>query len=273
MTAWICATCGVQHADTPEPPRACPICTDERQYVPPGGQRWTTLAELAAGHHTVVREREPDLFGLGVEPQFGIGQRALLVRTPEGNLLWDPPGFLDDAAVARVRELGGLAGVTSSHPHFYGVGVEWSHAFGGVPVYIPEADREWVMRPDPAITLWSGTREALPGVTLVQCGGHFPGSAVVHWRAGADGRGVLLVGDTLTVVPDRRYVSFMRSYPNHIPLPAREVERILAALAPYPYDRVYGGWWDRVVERDGQAAVRRSADRYLAWLRGDVPTG
>ncbi len=272
MSAWICATCGVQHADTSQPPQVCAICADERQYVPPGGQRWTTLAELAAaGHRSDLRELEPGLLGIGVEPEFGIGQRALLVQTPAGNLLWDTPGFLDEGAIERVRELGGLAAVAASHPHFYGVQVEWSRAFGGVPVLVPEADQEWVMRPDPAVELWSGTREVLPGVTLVQCGGHFAGSAVVHWRDGAGGRGALLVGDTITVVPTLEHVSFMRSYPNLIPLPPAEIEHIQATLAPYAYDRIYGGWWPRVVAGGGQEAVRYSARRYIAWESGDVP--
>lgn len=272
MTAWICATCGVQHADTPAPPAECAICADERQYTPPGGQRWTTLGELAGkGHRTEVRELEPGLYGIGVEPSFGIGQRALLVVTPAGNVLWDIPGFVDEAAIARVRELGGLVAVTASHPHFFGVQMEWSHAFGGVPVLVPEADLSWVRRPDPAATPWSDTYEVVPGVTLVQCGGHFPGSAVLHWRDGADGRGALLVGDTVGVVADTRYVTFMRSYPNYIPLPERDLERILARLEPYRYDRIYGGWWQRVVDRGGRDAVARSADRYRAWLRGDVP--
>src|SRR5689334_11520566 len=101
MPAWICATCGVQHADTPEPPvRPCAICADERQYLPAGGQRWTTLAELReAGHRMEIRELEPGLVGVGVEPRLAIGQRALLVRTPAGNLLWDIPGYLDSMAV------------------------------------------------------------------------------------------------------------------------------------------------------------------------------
>ncbi|HVQ90285.1 MAG TPA: hydrolase [Mycobacteriales bacterium] len=270
MTAWICATCGNQHADTPAPPGECAICLDERQYVGAGGQRWTTLAELAAaGHRTEVRELEPGLYGIGVQPEFAIGQRALLVRTGAGNVLWDIPGFIDAAAIERVRELGGLVAVAASHPHFHGVQVEWSHAFGDVPVLVPAADLSWVRRPDPVLRPWAGTHEVLPGVTLVQCGGHFPGSAVLHWRDGAGGRGALLTGDTIGVVADTRYVSFMRSFPNYIPLPERDIDRILAALAPYRYDRIYGGWWPRVVDRDGEAAVRRSAERYLAWQRGE----
>jgi hypothetical protein len=50
MPAWICRTCGVQHADTPEPPATCAICLDERQYVGWDGQQWTTRAELARDH-------------------------------------------------------------------------------------------------------------------------------------------------------------------------------------------------------------------------------
>ena len=270
MTAWICATCGNQHADTPEPPESCAICLDERQYVGEGGQRWTSLAELAAaGHRSEVREVEPGLYGIGVEPQFGIGQRALLVRTDAGNVLWDIPGFIDDAAIERVRELGGLVAVTASHPHFYGVLIEWSHAFGNAPVLIPAADLRWLRRSDPAVQTWAGTRQVVPGVTLVQCGGHFPGSAVLHWQGGAGGKGALLTGDTVGVVADTRYLSFMRSFPNYIPLPERDIDRILATLAPYGYDRIYGGWWPRVVDHDAKAAVRRSAERYLAWQRGE----
>lgn len=274
MTAWICATCGVQHADTALPPEVCAICADERQYVPPSGQRWTSLDELAAaGYRSDLRELEPGLLGIGVDPQFGIGQRALLVQTPAGNLLWDIPGFLDRQAIDRVRELGGLAAVAASHPHFYGVLTEWSHEFGDVPILIPEADKQWVMRPDPAMEFWSDRLEVLPGITLIQCGGHFEGSTALHWREGAGGAGALLTGDTITVVPDALHVSFMRSYPNLIPLPAEEVHRVLVAVAPYSYDRVYGGWWGRVVSTGGKAAVRRSAGRYLAWLRGDGSPG
>jgi glyoxylase-like metal-dependent hydrolase (beta-lactamase superfamily II) len=269
MPAWVCRTCGVQQTDTAAPPAECAICTDERQYVPPHGQRWATLEELQReGRRLEVRDLESGLTGIGAEPTIGIGQRALLVQTPAGNFLWDCLGFIDEAGVAAVRERGGLHGIAMSHPHFYGVCVEWSHAFGNPPIYIPEADRRWVMRPDPAVEYWDGIVSPSAGIELIQCGGHFEGSAVLHWPAGAQGRGALLTGDTITVVADRRFVSFMRSYPNDIPLPASTVRAIVATVDAYRFDRVYGGWWDRVIERDGPAAIRRSADRYIRWLEG-----
>ena len=220
-----------------------------------------------------MRDLEPGLTGIGADPTVGIGQRALLVQTPAGNFLWDCFGFIDDDGIAAVRARGGLHGIAMSHPHFYGVNVEWSRAFGNAPIYIPKADREWVMRPDPAVKHWEGTVELAPGVTLIQCGGHFEGSAVLHWAHGASGRGALLVGDTMTVVQDRRFVSFMRSYPNLIPLPASEVQRIVSTVEPYKFDRIYGGWWDRIVSRNAKAAIQKSADRYIHWIEGrEAPT-
>ena len=266
MTCFICRTCGVQYAAAEAPPPHCRVCEDERQYVGWQGQRWTTLDQLRdEGFRSEVRELEPGLAGIGTIPPLAIGQRALLVRTAHGNVLWDCPGYLDEQAVERVRELGGLAGISASHPHFYGCTVEWSQAFGGAPVYLPRADASWVMRPDPAVRSWDDRLEVLPGVTLVRCGGHFEGSAVLHWAAGAGGRGALLVGDTVAVVSDRRYVSFMRSYPNLIPLPAAEVTRIAGTLATLAFDRIYGGWWGRDVHEGAAEAVRASARRYVAW--------
>jgi hypothetical protein len=266
-TAYICVTCGVQQTPNLTVPERCPICEDERQYVRQGGQAWTTLDRLGAeGHRVELRELEPGLTGVGAAPAIGIGQRALLVRTPAGNFLWDCFGYIDRESVKAIRAMGGIAGIAFSHPHFYGVMVEWSLAFDNCPIWIPSDDRMWVQRQDQAIVEWSGTREVLPGVTLIQTGGHFEGSAVLHWTAGAEGRGVLLVGDTITVVPDVRAVSFMRSYPNLIPLPAHEIRRIVAAVRPYPFERIYGGWWDRVTVSDGKGAVERSARRYLKWI-------
>jgi len=269
MTAWICATCGVQQPETASPPAECPICLDERQYLPPGGQRWTSLDELAAkGHRTETRLLEADLLGVGVTPSFAIGERALVVRSGGAGLLWDVPGYIDDDAIAQVREFCRLEAVSASHPHFYGVMAEWSDAFDGIPILIPEADLEWVQRRDANVETWTDRREVLPGVALLQCGGHFPGSAVVHWTQGADGRGALLAGDSVGVVSDRRYVSFMRSFPNEIPLGAPQLEKIARVLEPVRYDRIYGGWWNSVVDNHAKEAVARSLERYLRWISG-----
>ncbi|WP_329261951.1 hypothetical protein OG417_27285 [Actinoallomurus sp. NBC_01490] len=265
----ICRTCGAQYGA----PRAdCPICEDERQYVGWDGQRWTTLAELReAGHRGRIEEEGPGIVGVGAAPPTAIGQRALLVRTPWGNVLWDMITYIDDDMVARVRELGGISAIAISHPHFYGSMIEWAHAFDA-PVYIHEADREWVARPDDSVVFWSGESRSLgDGLTLINAGVHFTGGQVLHWRDGEEGRGALLSGDILTVVQDRRYVSFMYSYPNHIPERPRVIRRALRLLEPYPFERVYGAWWRRIVHADGVEAVRRSAERYLEHALDDGP--
>ncbi len=262
---FICKTCGAQFAATAQPPERCPICDEERQYIGLAGQQWTTLAAMQAGeYHNVIKPVAPGLTGIGTQPAFAIGQRALLVQTPAGNVLWDCISLLDDPTIAAVTALGGIAAIAISHPHFYSSMVEWSHAFDA-PIYLHADDQQWVMRPDPSIVFWSGERQPLvEGVTAIRCGGHFAGSAVLHWAAGADGAGALLTGDTMQVVSDRRYVSFMYSYPNLIPLPARAIRRIVAAVEPYAFDRLYGGWWDRIVAPDAKGAVTRSAERYIA---------
>jgi glyoxylase-like metal-dependent hydrolase (beta-lactamase superfamily II) len=271
VPVWVCATCGNHYPGATSPPGACVICTDERQWVPASGQRWTTLEELAAaGHRSDVREVEPGLLGIGADPPVAIGHRALLVRTGEGNLLWDPPGFIDGQAIEAVRGAGGLRAVTASHPHFYGAIAEWSSAFGA-EMLLPEADASWLTRPGPAVRTWSGSLAVLPGVTLIQCGGHFPGSAVVHWADGAGGAGALFTGDTIMVTPGEDRLTFLWSAPNRLPLPEREVRAVVGAVQPYSFDRIYGGWWQPVIRRDARRILESSAERYIQFLRGEAP--
>ncbi|HEV8536511.1 MAG TPA: MBL fold metallo-hydrolase [Candidatus Limnocylindria bacterium] len=274
MEAFVCRTCGVQYAPAPRPPDVCPICEDERQYVGWDGQRWTTMAELRdEGHTNTVRELEPGLFQIATTPAVAIGQRALLARTTEGLVMWDCVTVVDDASVRAVHELGGLRAIAISHPHFYASMATWSEAFGDCPIYIHAADARWVQHPTPALRLWDGTRrEILPGVTLVNTGGHFDGSQVLHWADGADGRGLLLSGDSVTVVMDRRFVSFMYSYPNLMPLSAETVRRIVDRLRPFRFERIYGAWDGREVVTGGRDALERSAERYIQRL-GDALDG
>jgi hypothetical protein len=264
MPNFICMTCGTQYAESDQPPAACAICQDERQYVKATGQQWTNLERLRRTNRNPIKFKEPGLIGVGIEPHFAIGQRALFVRTPKANVLWDCLPLLDEAVVEAIQALGGVSAIAISHPHYYSSMVEWSRAFGGVPIYLHAADRQWVMRPDQAVVFWDGeTRTLAEGLTLVRCGGHFDGGTVLHWAGGAGGRGALLTGDIIQVVPDRKHVSFMWSYPNYLPLHASAVERIVNAVGPFEYDRVYGAFWDMVIEADGKAVVRRSAERYL----------
>jgi glyoxylase-like metal-dependent hydrolase (beta-lactamase superfamily II) len=267
----ICVTCGTQFAASEMPPERCPICEDERQFIGWAGQEWTTLEELRARHRLALKDEGDGLLGIGTEPKFAIGQRALLVPARAGeNVLFDCISLIDDAAVRVVEAQGGLSAIAISHPHYYSSMVEWSRAFGGAPIYLHADEREWVMRPDPRVVLWEGEKLAIgDGLTLVRLGGHFAGAQVLHWAGGADGRGALLAGDILQVVQDRRFVSFMYSYPNYIPLSAATVRRMLETLEPYLFERVYGAWFGAVVRADGKAAVRRSAERYLRALEAD----
>jgi glyoxylase-like metal-dependent hydrolase (beta-lactamase superfamily II) len=260
---WICETCGIQHAETDQPPEGCAICEDARQYVGWEGQRWTTLEDLRGRHRADLREEEQGLLGIGCDPPFAIGQRALLVE----RVLWDCVPLLDGMAEA-VEARGGLRAIAISHPHYYTTMVDWSRALGGVPVFVHADDREWVLRPDPCVELWEGEELELgDGLTLLRLGGHFAGGQVLHWAGGCGGRGALLSGDIVQVVQDRRWVGFMYSYPNLIPLPAATVRRMVEKLEPYAFERVYGAWFGRVVAEGGKERVRESAERYVQALQ------
>ncbi len=266
MPLSICVACGTQFPDSAEPPPRCPVCEDPRQYVPQGGQRWTTLEALREDHRNAVRP-EGELVGIGTEPHFAIGQRALLVPHDDRNVLWDCVSLLDDATAEQVERRGGLSAIAISHPHYYSSMVEWAHRFD-CTVLLHAADREWVMRPDPAIELWEGERRDLGhGLTLVRGGGHFPGATMLHR---AEGAGSLLSGDVIQVIPDRTHVSFMWSYPNLVPLDEPTMRGVAASVEDLPFDSLYGAWWGTVIPHDAGAIVARSADRYARALRGEL---
>ena len=263
MENYICTTCGHQFAESEGPPPRCPICEDDRQYVNPRGQSWTTLEELAREHHNLFRLLEPGLTGICTEPKFAIGQRTLLVQASKGNVLWDCVSLIDEVTIQAVDDLGGISCLAMSHPHLVGSMVEWSRAFGNAPIYLHAGHRPWIQRPDPAIQFWEGeTFELKEGPVLYRCGGHFEGSTVLLWPEGAEGRGALLSGDTMYVAPDRKHVSFMYSYPNFIPLPAPVVDRMVEVVMPLRFDRIYGHFFDLEIESDAKRAVHRSAERY-----------
>jgi hypothetical protein len=266
---WVCETCAVETADLDEPPQGCAVCEDERQWVPATGQRWTTVAGLRGrGTRITMRALEPDLWGLRADPRVGIGQQMVVVRTPDGTLLFDCLGYIDDEAVEAVRALGPTLAVAPSHPHMYGVQTEWARALDDAPVLVAERDREWLRRPSPLVELYDERREVAPGLVLHRVGGHFRGQAVAEWRAGAQGAGVLLAADAVSPNPDRRSMTFLRSYPNRIPLSGNVVQRIATQLGGLHFDRLYDNF-GAVAPSDAKGMLRRSADRYAAWTRGD----
>jgi hypothetical protein len=267
MPAFICTACGTQDSLSEAPPRACLICTDERQYVPTSGQSWTTLEALRNGHSNKFRRLAPGLTSIETTPAFAIGQRAILAQTKDGNVLWDCLALVDDATVDLLKGLGGVAAIAISHPHYYTTMIEWSRALGGVPIHLHAADRQWVMRPDAAVQFWDGdTKPIAPGLTLVRLGGHFEGGTVLHWADWSGGRGVVLSGDVLQVVPSG-HVSFMWSYPNLIPLSAAKVRRIAELLEPFAFDAIYGAFSGRgQIDTDAKQVMAASVARYIARL-------
>jgi glyoxylase-like metal-dependent hydrolase (beta-lactamase superfamily II) len=266
MPIHICSACGTSYPETATPPARCPICEDERQFVPRSGQSWTTPEALAARHSNAWRQLEAGLFEIHTRPDFAISQRALLIRTPQGNILWDCLTLIDEATVAIVKALGGLTAIAISHPHYYSRLQDWAQAFGA-PVYLSAGDRDWVMRPDAAIRFFGEDKLALAeGVTLLRLGGHFPGGTVLHWAGGAGGKGALLSGDILQVTPGGDRVSMLFSYPNMLPLSAGTVKRMASALDPWAFERIYGAFPGREVMKGAKAAVARSVARYVELL-------
>jgi hypothetical protein len=269
--AFICVTCGAQFPASTEPPLECPICRDSRQFVGLDGQQWTTLEELAHKHHNVIKQEEPWLYSIYTEPHFAIGERAFLLQTPQGNVLWDCLALLDRPTIDAIRNLGGIEAIAISHPHYYTTMVDWSLAFNNAPIHVHSADRQWVMRSHASVQHWSGdSRKLLDDLVLIHTPGHFDGFQVLYWPGGADRKGVLLSGDQPQVCMDTRWVSFMYSYPNYIPLGAKAIGEIVARLEPYKFDRIYGAFPKRTVVADAKQAVKCSAERFINAIAGST---
>jgi hypothetical protein len=264
----LCVTCGTEYEVKEELPATCAICSDDRQYVGWQGQQWTTMRALAK-QHKIRFKKENGLLALGLDSVFAIDQRALLLPTDFGNVLWECVSLVTDEAVAELRRYGGVACIAISHPHFYSSMIEWSEALGGVPIFLHEADRHWVMRSSSHIVFWSGERHKFSNeVTLLRLGGHFEGSSGLHWKGGPFPDGALFPGDAIQVTMDRKHASFMYSYPNAIPMKRSDVVTLRERVSDLDYDTVFGFTWDRDIVGDAKSAVEQSLDRYFAAVDG-----
>lgn len=271
MKYFICKTCGVQYERSLKEPSKCIICTEERQYVNPNGQAWTTLEKLIeeGKYHNAIQIEEPGLYSIETTPSFGIGQTAYLVQDNGFNLLWDCITYLDHSTIRNVEKLGGIDAIALSHPHYYSSQVEWAEKFDA-SIYIHEDDREWVTRPSDRIIFWSGeTLHIQNGIILHRLGGHFKGATVLEWKNGFEQQGVLLTGDVIQVVADRQWVSFMYSYPNLIPLPAFKVQEMARKAEGIKFNRIYNAF-HRIVKEDAHLSVQKSAQRYIDALNGTL---
>lgn len=260
----LCKTCGTSYDERQGTVERCKICDDERQYVPVSGQAWVDVDQLMRGHTNKWRQHTPQLFSIKTVPSFAINQRAFLLTTPAGNILWDCIANLDPATKSLITALGGLHAIAISHPHYYTTMQDWAEAFNA-PVYLHADDRSWIMRDSPYIRLWEGETQALlPDITLLRLGGHFAGGTVLHWELG---EGTILAGDILQITPGADAVSFMWSYPNMLPLSAQTVGNIIRCLDGVKFASMYGAFEGQDIAANASEIVQRSGEKYISCLK------
>ncbi|RKU48329.1 hypothetical protein DL546_008381 [Coniochaeta pulveracea] len=261
----------------PRNPDAPVCCTCGTQYPSNTSPSFTTLSSLLSSdshYHNVFTplSHDPEHFiSIHTEPKVAIGQRAILVRTPAGNVLWDCITYLDDETVEKIKGYGDLVGIVISHPHYYSTHVEWANAFE-CPVYLAAEDKKWIAVPlgehqsflDQTVTSISGKNGQDIGVKALKLGGHFPGSLVLLY----DGR--LLLADTLMTTPagmgkwnvdakgntrnkppGLNSFSFMWSIPNMIPLNTEEIVHMWDVLKNYDFRSSHGAFTGQDIEDEG----------------------
>lgn len=258
--AQMCSACGTQYP-TGQTPDICPICADPRQYVPEEGQRWTTHHALMQNHGVRVLRLTERVYELTIIPTFAIGQRALLVLSAQGNVLWDCIPLLDEPIHSFIRSVGGLKAIAFSHPHYYSNVRDWASAFD-CPVYIHRSDEEWIMDKGSHISLWDGDEHPLwEDMRLLNIGGHFPGSSILHAPTLSKG-GTVFCGDTMILSPSKKHLAVMYSYPNRIPLPLHEVERIRKRFETIPFDTLYSFLTYQDLTKNAREVLEDSFRRY-----------
>ncbi len=257
----ICSTCGTQYNSTNTAGAICPICNDDRQYVPETGQSWTNLNELQERYRSSIKQIYENLFEIQSSPVFAIGQRALLLVTPQGNILWDCIALINDDIIEFIKQKGGLKAIAISHPHYYTTMNEWAEVFN-CPIYIHQKDEEWIYNRGKHVKIWNGAELPLwLGMKLINIGGHFPGSSVLHIPFLADTGGILC-GDTFYVSPSKKHAAVMYSYPNRIPLPIEETERIKKYITHIKFDALYGFYDYQNIHIGAKELIVNSLNRY-----------
>jgi len=256
----ICATCGTKYPNDYKKDN-CIICEDKRQYVPLDGQKWTNSKTLLSNHKVEIKQLKPHLYEFLIKPTFGIGQRAIFVESDQGNILWDCIPLLDNEVQNFISEKGGLKGIAISHPHYYSNMKEWSKKFN-CPIYLPETEKDFVVNGTNKIHYWSGEGIKLwDGIELIRIGGHFKGSSILRIPTLSE-KGTILCGDTFYLSMSLKHFSVMYSYPNRIPLPIAEVERIRDKVKEINFDEIYGFWNYQHLKGNPKQLLLKSLDIY-----------
>ncbi|MFB9843407.1 MBL fold metallo-hydrolase [Mucilaginibacter ginsenosidivorans] len=258
----ICTTCGTQLPHDEKVPALCPICNDDRQFISLQGQSWTSEEELKNGHRAKISQVNERLYTLTVKPDFAIGQRAFLLLSTEGNILWDCIPLLDEETIAFIRSKGGLKAIAFSHPHFYSNMNTWAAEFN-CPVYIHEGDRSWIFNHGPHVQLWRGGEKYLwNDISLVHVGGHFPGSSMLR-IASLSTSGTMLCGDSLYISRSLRHTAVMFSYPNQIPLLKDDFIAFYEKCSKLKFDTLYGATFEgQDLEGNAYEIFTHSINRY-----------
>jgi glyoxylase-like metal-dependent hydrolase (beta-lactamase superfamily II) len=257
----ICKTCGTEYPLTDTSTQTCPICNDDRQYLPQGGQQWTNFAELSASHQVKITELTPALYTLQAEPSFALGQRALVVLSEQGNILWDCIPSLDEPTIDFIRSKGGLKAIAFSHPHYYSTMGRWADIFN-CPIYIHQLDELWVFNRHNNIVFWDGDEKNLTdSISIIHIGGHFPGSCVLKVD-GLSQKGALLCGDSLYIARSKKHIAIMYSYPNQIPLPGKELGEVIKRISDQQFDTIYGAFDWQNLEGNAATVFQSSVETY-----------
>jgi hypothetical protein len=257
----ICTACGTQFP-AGEFPELCTICLDDRQYIPEEGQTWTTHDDLIKKNSVRINKINDKLYELEISPRFAIGQRAFLILSDNGNILWDCISLLDEPTIDFIKSKGGLKAIAISHPHYYSNMNNWAETFN-CPIYIHRSDEQWIMDKGKHISLWGGVEKSLwEGIRIINIGGHFPGSGILHVPFLSQD-GTVFCGDTLYLSPSKKHLAVMYSYPNRIPLPLYEVERIKKQFENIAFDTLYGFYSYQNLTKNVKEILKMSMDRYL----------
>lgn len=257
----ICTTCSTQFDLNSHDLKLCPICVDDRQYIPEEGQTWTNLDELSNKHSVIIKKINESLYELKMVPSFAIGQRALLVLSPSGNILWDCIALLNEPAIEFIKSKGGLKAIAFSHPHYYSTMNEWADIFN-CPIYIHQNDEQWIFNKSNHVRLWRGVEKELwDRIRIINVGGHFPGSSILLIPS-LSSDGTVLCSDTFYISPSRKHMTAMYSYPNRIPLPLQEIQRIKKQMLLLKFDTMHGFYDYQNIYSEAKLILEISLEKY-----------